>query len=148
MSFMDDVNATPNLKGTLRPGLQALSAANKAHVNLESETKLLGSVDVDTALKKTHPQAARWDYVVGKKQGESAHLHWIEVHPASSTGNIAEIEAKLVWLTGWMRGTPLLNYPRNVVWVASGKSVFNSRHPKLKALAARGLSFAGGHLTI
>jgi hypothetical protein len=77
MSFAVDVNNTPNLKGMLRPGLQALNAADKAHVALEPGTKLLGSVDVDTALKKTQPQAARWDYVVGRQQGESVCLHWI-----------------------------------------------------------------------
>lgn len=148
MSFSADVKATPHLEDAFCKGLGALSATDKVHLTAGASNKLLGSVDIDTALQPTQPNAARWDYVVGQKQGNQEHLHWIEVHPASGTGNIGEMEAKLRWLAAWMRTTPLASYPKQIVWIASGKSAFNSRHPGLRALASRGLRFAGGHLTL
>jgi len=148
MSFSTDVKTTPHLEAAWHKGLRALSAADRAHMTVGASTKLLGSVNVDAVLEATQPNAARWDYVVGQKQGNTEHLHWIEVHPAAGTGNIGELEAKLSWLSAWMRATPLASYPRQIVWIASGRSAFNSRHPALRTLANRGLRFAGGHLTI
>ena len=146
MRFVDDVNATPNLGGTLRQGLGALRQSDRQHISKNKSTKLLGSVDVEKALKPTQPQAHTWDYMIGVHEGDGTRIHWIEVHPASSTGNIAEVEAKMNWLMNWMKVTPLAKYPRSIVWVASGKSVFNSRHPDIKKLASLGLSFIGRRL--
>ena len=109
---------------------------------------IVSATDVDTALAATFPNAHRWDYVVGKNVGKSVHALWIEVHPASSTKNIAEVERKLAWLSGWMRGSSLGQYPKDIVWVASGKSTFNTRSPAIKALAAKGCRFVGGHLVL
>lgn len=148
MSFTADVQMTPNLAAALRRGLGALPAADRAHITKKASTKLEGSVNVDAALQAAQPNAARWDYVVGERQGQQECLHWIEVHPASSTGNIDEIKAKLSWLGSWMAGTPLAKYKRQIVWIASGKTTFNQRHPAIRALAQRGLQFAGSHLKL
>lgn len=148
MSFSADVKATLHLGGALCKGLGALSATDRARISVGASIKLAGSVNVDAALKTSQPNAARWDYVVGQKQSNKECLHWIEVHPASGTGNIGEMDAKLKWLAVWMRTTPLASYPRQIVWIASGKSAFNSRHPALRSLANRGLRFAGGHLAL
>ncbi|MBI5908964.1 MAG: hypothetical protein HY848_03285 [Betaproteobacteria bacterium] len=148
MSFAADVNATAGLAGKLKAGLGALRAVDRTHISVQTPGSLLGSADVDTAQKTTYPHAARWDYVVGQQTGEYEHLHWIEVHPAEGTRNITEVEAKLAWLAAWLRHTALAAYRKQVVWVASGRSAFNGRHPRIKGLAAKGLSFAGGHLTI
>lgn len=148
MSFSADVKATPHLEGALCKGLGALSTIHRVRVTVGASPRLLGSVNVDAALQASQPNAARWDYVVGQKQGNKERLHWIEVHPASGTGNIGEMEAKLNWLAAWMRTTPLASYPRQIVWIASGKSAFNSRHPLLRNLAIRGLRFAGSHLAL
>lgn len=148
MSFAKDIKATPLLEDALHAGLGALRAVDKAHVKKGGATRLLGSVDIDSALHDAEPNAARWDYLIGEQLGKQERLHWVEVHPASGTGNIGEIERKLAWLTNWMRSTTLVTYPKRIVWVASGKSSFNSRHPALKTLASRGLVYAGGQLTI
>jgi len=148
MSFSADVKATPHLDDALCKGLGALSAIDRARITLGASTKLMGSVNMDVALRATQPNAARWDYVVGQKQGNKECLHWIEVHPASGTGNIGEIRAKLTWLGRWMSATPLAKYPRQIVWVASGKSAFNQRHPAIRALAQRGVQFVGAHLAL
>ena len=148
MSFAADVNATVGLAGNLKRGLGAFRAADRMHISVRTPGSLLGSADVDAALEAIFPNAARWDYVVGQRRGEDEHLHWIEVHPAEGTGNITEVEAKLAWLAAWLRHTAFAAYRKQVVWVASGRSAFNGRHPRIKGLAAKGLSFAGGHLTI
>ena len=119
MSFSADVKATPHLEGALCKGLGALATIDRARMTVGAATKLLGSVNVDAALQVTQPNAARWDYVVGRKQGRKELLHWIEVHPASGTGNIVEMEAKLKWLAAWIGTTPLVSYPRQIVWIAS-----------------------------
>lgn len=134
--------------GTFHKGLAALKPVDAEHVSSLRPRELAGSADVDAALAATLPNAHRWDYVVGKSAGNVVTAHWIEVHPASSTKNIAEVERKLAWLSGWLRGNPLGQYPKDVVWVASGKSTYNTRSPAIKALAAKGCRFVGGHLTL
>lgn len=147
MSFAANVAATPMLGGTFRKGLGALEATDKTHITVGS-IKLVGSVNVDLALKPSQPNAARWDYVVRQKRGNTEFLNWIEVHPASGGGNIGEMQAKLSWLKSWMGSTPLDTCPRQVVWIASGRSAFNNRSPEIRRLAAQGLIFAGNHLAL
>lgn len=147
MSFSADIKATPGLNRACK-GLGALSDTDKVRLTVGATTRLLGSVNVDAALQASQPNATRWDYVVGQKVGNKEHLHWIEVHPAASTGNINEVAAKLDWLAHWMKTTPLVAYPRQIVWIASGKSAFNQRHPSLRALANRGLRYAGSHWSL
>ena len=129
-------------------GLGALKQVDVGHISSDRPRELLGSADVDAALAAALPHAHRWDYVVGTGTGKAVTAHWIEVHPASSTKNMTEVERKLVWLSTWLRGNPLAQYPKDVVWVASGKSTFNTRSPAIKALAARGCRFVGGHLQL
>lgn len=134
--------------GTFYNGLGALKPADAGHVSSLRPRELSGSADVDAALAATLPNAHRWDYVVGKSAGNVVTAHWIEVHPASSTKNIAEVERKLAWLSGWLQGNHLGQYPKDVVWIASGNSTFNMRSPSIKALAAKGCRFVGGHLAL
>lgn len=150
MNFAADVNATNGLEGTHRRGLRALPGSAAARVDVQRGTRLSGSVDIDSALKRLFPNDPRWDYVVGQRHelGRADSLHWIEVHPASGARNVDDVRAKAKWLLGWLPRTPLVSYPRRMVWVASGKSAFNARDPKLRALALAGVQFVGGHLTI
>ncbi len=134
--------------GTFYKGLGALKQVDAGHVSCARSRELSGSADVDAALAVTLPNAHRWDYVVGKTAKDVMTAYWIEVHPASSTKNIVEVEKKLAWLSGWLQGKPLGKYQKDVVWVASGKSTYNTRSPAIKALAAKGCRFVGGHLTL
>ena len=147
MSFKADVVEALG-DGTFHKGLGALKPVDAGHVSCARPRELVGSAEVDAALAATLPNAHRWDYVVGKTAGNVITAHWIEVHPASSTKNIAEVERKLAWLSRWLHGNPLGAYPKAVVWVASGKSTYNTRSPAIKALAAKGCRFVGGHLTL
>ena len=148
MSFLSDCDAVPELLGASKPGLQALNAQDVAHVSKQPTTVLTTGIDIDTALTASQPNAARWDYGVAQKQGGQEIVHWIEVHPASGGNSIAQMHSTLAWLKAWLHDKPLAAHPRAVIWVASGKSAFNARDPKLKALAQAGLRFAGGHYAI
>jgi hypothetical protein len=145
MSFKADVAQVLGADA-FRKGLGALRQTDLAHVSAQRPREITGSVDVDTSLTAALPNAARWDYVVGRTQGNVHLTHWIEVHPASAGKNVHEIEKKLAWLMTWLRDNPLAMYPRDVVWIASGKSAFNARSPDIKALASKGCRFVGGHL--
>ncbi len=145
MSFKTDVRQVLGADAFHR-GLGALRQADVVHVSAQRPRDITGSADVDASLATTLPNAARWDYVVGRTQGNVHQTHWVEVHPASAGKNVNEIEKKLAWLMTWLRGNPLANYPRDVVWIASGRSAFNARSPSIKALAAKGCRFVGGHL--
>lgn len=147
MSFKADVVDALG-EGTFHKGLGALKQVDAGHVDSARPRELVGSADVDAALTLILPNAHRWDYVVGKSGGDSVTAHWIEVHPASSTKNIAEVERKLAWLVQWLQGKPLGEYPKDVVWVASGRSAYNTRSPAIKALAAKGCRFVGGYLAL
>ena len=145
MSFKTDVRQVLGADA-FRKGLGALRQTDVAHVSAQRPREIKGSADVDASLAGALPNAARWDYVVGRTQGKLLQSHWIEVHPASAGKNVHEIEKKLAWLMAWLRDKTLAKYPRDVVWVASGGSAFNARSPDIKALATKGCRFLGGHL--
>jgi hypothetical protein len=151
MSFKRDLARTCGLEDAWQPGLQALSAPDRARITVKPSSKLDGSADIDAALLVRFPGACRWDYVVAwKAEGSKEFLHWIEVHPADGTGTITEISDKLAWLKDWLarKGTLLRKYQRKLVWIASGRSAFRQNGPQLKRLALAGLYFAGGHYII
>jgi hypothetical protein len=153
MSFEQDVNGTPGLKGAYRPGLKALPAIDSSRISPEQPRRLTGSVFVEGGLRKLtrFKNAHLWDYVVGRNGAERSEvLHWIEVHPADGTHTIGELTAKLTWLIGWLdgEGKRLGNHKRKIVWIASGRSAFQQNGPQLKQLALKGLYFAGRRYTI
>jgi len=150
MTFSVDVAATAGLAGAHRPGLQALTSTDRNHVSKRQSTNFSGSVNLDAALAPLYPNANRWDYVIAERRSANRRdlLHWVEIHPASGDSNVREVAKKGAWLLGWLKGTPLADYERRVIWIASGRSAFNARDPKLRALATQGIQFAGGHWEI
>ena len=85
---------------TVQPGKRAVKNEYRGGVTVRAAHKFLASVDLDTDLKGKEPGAHRWDYGLGlidRRGDESAW--WIEPHPASSTGEVSTMLAKLEWLT-------------------------------------------------
>lgn len=148
MSFKKSVDEVLG-HGVCKRGLGGLKAADAAHVTVATPRALLGSADVDEARTAADPNGSRWDYLIGLRRGSQHHACWVEVHPASGCNNVTEIERKLDWLKAFLHEAPALAaYPRDVVWIASGRSSFNARSPQIKALASQGCRFAGGHLKL
>lgn len=151
MSFEEAVTRCSALADALKPGLQALKTADAAHISCTNPRCLAGSVDVDLTLSAALPNDPRWDYVIGIKQKNAAEtVIWIEVHPASSTGEVEKILAKLSWLKNWVseNASALGRMPREYVWVATGRVAFTSGSPQRRRLAAAGILFAGSHYQI
>lgn len=149
MSFRDAVRATPDIAGAYRPGLRALRAMDRDRVSATRPRNLTGSVDLDAALRANRPDDPRWDYGIGAHLAGVAMVFWVEVHPATE-GEIDAVLAKLAWLKQWLRDSAeaLNGFPREFVWISSGRAAITQKSPKLKRLALAGGVFKGGYLRI
>lgn len=151
MKFTQAVQNTPALANAYRPGLQALKRADAKHITCTKPGTLAGSVDVDSALYEIYPNEPRWDYAVGIKNDQTTDWTiWIEVHPASSTGEVNVVIAKLRWLKSWAADAApeLLSLTREYVWVATGSVAFSHASPQRKRLASEDIRFTGNRYII
>ena len=141
MTFKDAVESTATLRGHFQKGLQALGKGDRSRVSISDTRSLSGSVHVDKALRKAHPNDARWDYGLGINT-RNDFVIWLEVHPASSQ-HIDEVLAKLRWLRRWLasEAAAFEKLRQEFHWIASGSISFprGSRHEK--RLAQEGLRF-------
>lgn len=83
-----------------RPGLGAVKAEYRAGVALKPAHKHSTSLDMDTGFLAAEPTSPRWDYGIGVRNTTTSAelLVWLEAHPASSTGEVQKMLAKLDWL--------------------------------------------------
>ena len=103
-AFKDAVEGTREISTGYNEGLQAIKKSDRGRYSAKNNGLLEGSVDLDGCTKDLYPQASRWDYVIGY----NGKIHFSEVHPAS-TGNVADIKAKVQWLEQWLNDkAPLL----------------------------------------
>jgi hypothetical protein len=151
VSFRKAVEATPNLQGAWRAGLQALRARDRPHVIAEDTRCLQGSVNIDGALEDLEPDAHRWDFAVAYRHNnrKTDCIYWVEVHTANDH-ELKVVLEKLKWLKQWLAndGQELNAFERDIVWVSSGATSFTQGSPQVKGLAARGLLYAGRVLRI
>jgi len=151
MKFKQAVLSTPALANAYRPGLQALKRADAERITCTKPRDLAGSVDVGSALCKAFPNKPRWDYAVGIKYDlTSDRAIWIEVHPASSTGEVNTVISKLHWLKTWAADAApnLLRLTREYVWIATGSVAFSQDSPQRRRLANEGIRFVGTRYNI
>ncbi len=153
MDFKEAVETTPNLKGKWRVGLNALRAEDKQHVSFEQTNSehLRGSVDVDTALLESEPNANRWDFAIGYKHHNRREefVYWVETHTGSDS-EIKVVLRKLNWLLKWLRkdGKELAGFDRQFVWVPSGATSFSKGSTQVRQLAEKGLYYSGSKLRV
>jgi len=144
-SFKEAVFQNSELKPVFHEGLQALSKTDRRRLACNTPSKIVGSINLDQALRPRHPNEPIWDYGVGLHSAHNSdYVKWIEVHPASSS-HIAEVLKKLNWLRGWLRNSAssLDALPREFIWVASGKVALQKGSPQIRRIAQAGLRFAG-----
>ena len=67
MTFKEAIEATPDLADKFQKGLRALRAQDRPHIEAENTRRLIGSVDVDSALAQVDPNANRWDSGIAYK---------------------------------------------------------------------------------
>ncbi len=145
MKFAQAVHNTPALADAFQRGLQALRR-DAQYIHCDTPRILAGSVNVEAALQNTAPDAPRWDYAVGIECDRNRDaVIWIEIHPASSTGEVRNVLNKLCWLKGWAAeaAPDIMRLTREYVWVATGSVAFSNNSPQRRLLAAKGLRFTG-----
>ena len=149
MTFRNRVEKIDEIRDAYCAGLQALRKSDRGRVAPSDPRRLSGSINLDSAMRDSQPNAARWDYGIGWK-GASEIVYWVEVHPASSGANFDEVSRKLDWLLNWLSGAgrEFEEPKRHFVWIASGRSSFTRTAPQLRKLASRGLHFEGGQLRL
>ncbi len=148
MSFETAVRKTPSTREAYRGGLSALREGDRARISVDNTRLLTGSIDLDTALRRLHPNASRWDYGIGYKLSQkSEKVVWVEVHPSRGPSDIKEVENKVRWLRQWLEvdGKLLKTLQRQLVWISSGRTIYTSSSPQMRRIAELGLIFAGGH---
>jgi hypothetical protein len=98
-----------------------------------------------------HAHANRWDFAIGFQHTNRSDeiIYWVETHTGSD-GEVKVVLRKLEWLLRWLQedGVSMDAFERQFVWLASGSTSFTSSHPTIKALASRGIRYAGGRLRI
>jgi hypothetical protein len=147
-AFKKAVQGTRALAHAYRDGLQAIRSADHQRMICQEPRRLTGSVDMDEALRSSHPNDARWDYGIGVNRiGE--RVLWVEVHPASSD-HVKEIVAKVTWLRNWLKSEAhlLAKLPCRFVWVASGTVGLTRTGRQLREVAKAGIHFAGRRLVL
>ena len=150
MRFKDAVEKTEDLAETYRLGLQALRSVDRKRIQCSNTRHLTGSVDLDGALRDSHPNDPRWDYGIGLRIAKNSdRVIWIEVHPASSS-HIRDVLRKFGWLREWLTSSALClkTISTDYVWIASGKVSIPPNSPQRRKLAAQGIRFVGRQLRI
>lgn len=151
MTFKQAVEQTPHLKNAWKPGLQALRAQDRPHIEAEDTRRLTGSADVDAALQQHEPNANRWDFGVAFRHTNRKQdvVYWVEVHTASDA-QVNVVLDKLRWLKTWLKGDGKLldRFEREFIWVSSGATTFTLNAPQRKAFAELGLQQNGQVLRI
>jgi hypothetical protein len=144
--FRNAITTCPPLQ--LREGLQAIKKAEgKGQISAANPNNVLGSVAIDDDCLATHPNANRWDYVVGYDRNGHAVAHFIEVHSAE-TSEVNTVEKKFQWLLEFLAHEDhgaLKALPAEFHWVASGRINIPQHLPQYKKLQTtlrkRGLRF-------
>lgn len=141
--YRDAVIQTPQLgEGAYCQGLRALTSSHRGRI-ITQQSQLLGSINVDTALRQTYPQQPRWDYGIGiQRDGDTAAI-WVEFHPAE-TNKVDEVLSKVKWLKHWLRqNAPLLDAltpDQNAFhWVATNGCHIPRTSPQARRLFGEGL---------
>ncbi len=147
--FLDAARAT-KIKG--ESGKQAVKAEYHAQIMVKGDSKFTGSIDLDAHFVGVEPKANRWDYGVGFHAGHEFVL-WIEPHPASGSGDVAEMIKKLDWLQSKLQTPGFKGFAdltreteaRNEIpyrWLYKGKTSFRAGEKAAKQLAKKGFEVA------
>jgi len=149
VTFKEAVEQTKHLETAWKPGLQALRAEDKLHIDPEDPRKLRGSVDVDTAWQQLDPHGNRWDFGIAYQHSnrEDEFVYWVETHTASDS-EVKKVLKKAQWLLNWLKsgGKVLAQFEREIIWVSSGATTFTLNAPQKKQMALAGLKHCGSKL--
>lgn len=151
MDFRQSVGKTHLLGNAWMPGLQALRAEDKPHIDAEDPRKFGGSVDIDAAYQAEDPHGNRWDFAIAYRHTNrtAETVYWVELHTGSDS-QIKVVIKKAQWLLAWFKGhgKKLATFEKEILWVSSGSTKLSPSAPQKKQMAMAGLRQVGGRLRI
>lgn len=151
MTFRETVEATPHLEEAWEPGLRALRAEDRPHIEVNDPRRLRGSADVDAALQPTQPQEHRWDFAIAYQHTNRKDecVYWVEIHTASDS-QVSVVLDKLKWLMDWLDGDgkEFDAFEREFIWISSGATTFTPASKQRRQFAQLGLRQTGTILRI
>ena len=152
MTFKEAVEAAQHpVNGAYCPGKQAMEKRHRLLVTCADSTRLTGSIDLDTALRRHRPDDNRWDYGLGYKPANgSEQAVWVEVHSAT-TKEVSKVLKKLQWLKDWLNEnaeqlrqlSERADKDTRYVWIASSGVHIPKHFSQAKRLAQSGLRLEG-----
>jgi len=132
-----------------------MAPEHRAGVTTRARARFSGSVDLDDHFREAEPDSHRWDYGIGIRTDDGEQAHWIEPHPASSTGEADVMLAKLRWLKAKLADprfrefSELTPHARSFHWLArTGGIRILPQSRQARALNAAGLGSPRRHLTL
>lgn len=137
MSLKKCIESRGLKSSNLQPGLQALG--KHAVCVRTQKRKAAVSIDLDTVLQKSAPNAARWDYGIEMVEGDWTSCVWVEVHPAMSS-EVKVVIQKLRWLRDWLsQSAECRSVPHEFYWIATkaGTHIDSTRQRQLNSVGLR-----------
>ena len=135
---------TSQLMEHVSDGLAALDRAHRSYIANEIHGTFGDSLNLDEALLETHPNANRWDYLLGHTP--SQQVIGVEPHTAKddevSTLIAKRAAAKEQLASHLEPGSRVAKW----IWVASGKVQFADTEKARRRLDENGIEFIGKQL--
>lgn len=129
------------LQSAIKPGIGAVAAAHRVHLDAPIRRSFEDSLDLDLALQEGHEQENRWDYLLG--HAPSAKVIALEPHSAREDAISTVIRkrkaAKQQLTDHWRPGMPISIW----LWVASGPVRFADTEKARRRLDQEGIQFVG-----
>jgi hypothetical protein len=134
------------LRPFVRDGLAAVERGHRDYLAAELRRDFADSLDLDAAMRTSHPEANRWDYLLGHHRSDCV----IGVEPHSArTDQVSVVIAKREHARAQLRGH--LREQGQVaawIWVASGRVDFLQIDRVRRQLDSVGVHFVGGQLRV
>jgi len=132
------------LRTSVRTGLGALPAADRALIAVSQRGLAADSLDFDEATRVLYPNANRWDYLLSIP---SLHkIVGLEPHPAKDS-EITVVIAKKQMAVDFLRDhLPAGERVADWYWVTRGRVTFGTMERARRLLDQKGISFAGRQL--
>jgi len=151
--------AASNAGLSAKPGKGAIKARYRSLVEGKGTSTITHSIDLDGAFEEQESHANRWDYGMGMVQKRTHMAVWIELHSATSTGEVERVLQKLGWLRAkladWHDLSALAqNEQKRGIqqfwWLVprNGKMCFRSGSREAKQLAQSGMGMPVRKITL
>ena len=127
------------LRAQVADGLKAVAGAHRGYIHLDLRSLFGDSLDLDAAMEQEHPQANRWDYLLGV--AEEGVVIGLEPHSASDD-EVRTVTRKVTAARQQLRSH--LQPGKQVTdwyWVASGKNRFANTEKTRLTLDQAGVTF-------